>query len=40
VVKQQENNGRKEYDNKIFQEKILLFPLIKDAFIFRYDATK
>jgi hypothetical protein len=25
VVKQQENNGRKEGENKIFQEKVLLF---------------
>jgi integrase len=40
VVKQQENNGRKEGENKIFQEKVLLFPHIEDAFIFRYGATK
>jgi hypothetical protein len=38
VMKQQENNGRKEGKNKIFQEKVLLFPHIEDAFIFRYGA--
>jgi len=41
AVKQQEQKGRDaETGNKIFQEKLLLYPGSEDAFIFRYGTTK
>ena len=41
AVKQQETkeNGVKG-ENKIFQDKLLLYPESEDAFIFRYGTTK
>ena len=41
AVKQQESQHQtKEEGNKVFQDKLLLYPGSEDAFIFRYGTTK